>query len=151
MDNSSFKPGEIHYTNSAWKLFILDNLRCHLPVTSVSQRGDNQPRCVTQVFVAIVNICRDHTHNHIIFPVVTQLCQPIKFQWTVHLLLNKICHSITSWKYDENKSNTLFYFPQMKIYSFNILMWHSLLQWKTIPKTSYLLSLPLFSSLNYFK
>jgi hypothetical protein len=66
-----------------------------VPVTPVSERCDNKTRRVAQVLAAILDVCGDHAHNDIIFPVVAQLCQPAEVMWRTDLVFGHLCHHIT--------------------------------------------------------
>ena len=59
------------------------------PIASVSQRSDDQPRCVAEILVAVDEFRCDHLHHDVfLVPVISHLTQPRKVVRVWHFRIN---------------------------------------------------------------
>ena len=96
---SSLAPKKYNLVLQSSTLHSIFVLFMNLPVTSVSERCNDESPAVTQVLISIVNTGGNHSHNcPFVFKVISQLWQPLKIICIVYTILAHFCNDITSWK-----------------------------------------------------
>ena len=76
-------------------VYTTQQMDCFIPVAPVGERCDDETWRVAQVFVAIPDVCCDHTHNDVVFPVVAELSEPAEVMGTGDVVLGHLCHYVT--------------------------------------------------------
>ena len=96
-------------TNSHQPSSSLTNFQAmFLPVAAISERRNDESPWVSQIFIAIINICRDHTNHHwLLLKIISQLSQPLEIIRITNAIFVHLFHYISCYTQKEQRRKAL--------------------------------------------